>query len=114
MKTLIITLISLLATPLFARDLTCFTPRMAKKIVIKADSVAITKPYLKGISDRAVASSNSVRTKFTRLGFEKIIFSDGHKHTIRIKDKTNLSDINDYLIIQNNKGHEVVYPLDCE
>lgn len=114
MKTLTSILVTLLITPVMAKDLTCYTPRMARKVVIKANSVAISKPFMKEFGDRAVASTNSVRTKFTNLGYEKILFSNGEKHTIHIENLSDLNDVDDYLVVKNQKGHEVIYPLDCE
>lgn len=106
-------LASLFSTSALA-DITCYTPRMGRKIVIQDNSVAISKPFLGKSEERAVASVNSVRTKLIGHGFSKILFNGGAKHIVHINDANNFSEINDYLLIRSAEGHEMTYPLTCE
>lgn len=117
MKALKITVMTILTMSVMSSALaktTCYTPRMSKKIVITDKSVAISKPFLKELGERAVASTTSVRTKLVGSGFEKVIFSNGNKHTVHIEDKSNFSQVDDYLLIKSKEGHEMIYPLTCE
>lgn len=94
-------------------DITCYTSRMSKKIVIKDSSIAISKPFLKD-DTRAVASLGSIRTKFLGQGYDKIAFYQGEKNIIHIENTGKFSEENDYLLIRSAKGHEMTYPLSCE
>jgi hypothetical protein len=87
---------------------------MSKKIVITKKSVAISKPFLKELGERSVASTTSVRTKFTGTGFDKVIFNNGNKHVVHIEDRNNFSEVDDYLLVKSKEGHEMIYPLICE
>ena len=95
-------------------SITCTTPHLSKKIVIKNNNVVISNPLLKEVSDRALASSSSIRTKILKNGFEKIVFIHGNKNVIHIENKNHFSDNDDYLLIKNKSGHEMIYPLLCE
>ena len=113
-KLTIITILTVSAISSTLAKTTCYTPRMSKKIVITDKSVAISKPFLKELGERSVASTTSVRTKFMGTGFEKVIFNNGNKHTVHIEDKSNFSQVDDYLLIKSKEGHEMIYPLTCE
>mgnify|MGYP000285967273 FL=1 len=88
----------------------CHTPRMKKSFVILNNKVAFLEETDKG---RMVASTKSLRTKKKKNGFTKILHYWGHRHEIHVKDVDKLSDLNDYLTIRTNKGHEITYPLTC-
>ncbi|MEC7277642.1 MAG: hypothetical protein VXV96_15080 [Bdellovibrionota bacterium] len=93
--------------------ITCQTPRGAKVLDIKSQSVAIKQPF-RIDSTRAVASLNKVRTKILGNGFTKVLFHKGEKHIIHVSDKENFSNLDDYLIVRSAEGHEMTYPLECE
>jgi len=113
MKTLFkIIFFFLVAAPLWA-SITCTTPRESKVLVIKKESVSLSKPYLDE-SSRSVASTSVIRTKLLGKGFTKVLFVDGNKHTIHIEDQASFSDVNDYLVIRSKMGHEMTYPLNCQ
>ena len=95
-----------------APQIICTTPRESKVVLIKDRSIAFSTPE-KLINQRSVASVSSVRTKLEGSGFTKIIFLDGIKHTIHIESKDNFSDVNDYMVMRSQEGHEMTYPLTC-
>ena len=88
----------------------CYTPRMKKSFVIFNNKVAFLEETESG---RMVASSKSLRTKKKKNGFTKILHHWGKRHEIHIGDVDKLSELNDYLTIRTNKGHEITYPLTC-
>ncbi|MAF79292.1 MAG: hypothetical protein CME63_04685 [Halobacteriovoraceae bacterium] len=95
-----------------APQIICTTPRESKVVLIKDTSVALSTPE-KLINQRTVASVSSVRTKLQGKGFTKIIFLDGIKHTIHIENQNDFSDVNDYMVMRSQEGHEITYPLTC-
>ncbi len=106
----IITLLFFLQAKAFA-GVTCHTPRLSKAFQIGKTSIAF---YQADVSrGRELASTIPARTRFTNTGFTKVITHEGKKYTLHIEDKNNFSELEDYLVIKNNKGHEITYPLTC-
>lgn len=95
-----------------APQIICTTPRESKVVLIKESAVALSTPE-KLINQRTVASVSSVRTKLEGKGFTKIIYLDGIKHTIHIENQNQFSDVNDYMVMRSQEGHEITYPLTC-
>lgn len=89
----------------------CHTPRMNKTFTIKSDKVTFFNGQAQ--EGREVASVPT-RTKNTVKGFTKILSFKGHKHTIHISDLKSFSNVNDYMIVKNSRGHEMTYPLTCK
>ena len=90
----------------------CTTPRLSKAFVVGPTGIAFFNPFEK--QGRKIASTINARTKLIGKGFSKILFVSGEKHIVHINDKQNLNELDDYLIIKSNKGHEITYPLDCK
>lgn len=90
----------------------CQTPNQHKIIELKANKVVI----LKGddLERRELASFEFVKTKSKGNGFTKYMNFENQKHIIHVEDQQKFSDVNDYLIIKDNAGHEMTYPLSCE
>lgn len=95
-----------------APQIICTTPRESKVILIKETSVALSTPE-RLLNQRSVASISSVRTKREGKGFTKIIYLNGIKHTIHIENQKHFSDVNDYMVMRSQEGHEITYPLTC-
>lgn len=95
-------------------EIVCFTPRMSKKIVIKENGIAISKPLLDNLGERSVASLQAVRTKYMGTGFDKVAFHQGQKNVIHIENTNSFSEVDDYLLIRSVEGHEMIYPLTCQ
>jgi hypothetical protein len=116
MKTILIACVTFLIMGQTAfAGITCSSDRMQKDLVISKSSVAFNE-YHDSSDSRSIASSNlhGVRTQKTIKGFNKIVFFEGQKHTIHIDDVSNFSDVNDYITIRSQKGHEIIYPISCQ
>lgn len=93
----------------------CESSRMRNDLKITDSTVAFFDAEESGES-RSIASSSvlGARTQRKGSGFTKIVYFEGQKHTIHINDVNNFSDMDDYITIRSQKGHEVIYPLSCE
>lgn len=90
----------------------CHTPRMNKTFKIEDSRVTFFNDQ--SIEGGREVASVGARTRKTQKGFTKILSFEGRKHTIHINDRNSFSDVNDYMIVRNNKGHEMTYPLSCK
>lgn len=92
-------------------SITCHTPRLSKAFQINSTSVAF---YQNDVAhSREIASTIPARTRFTGQGFTKVIINGGNKYTLHIENKNSFSEVDDYLTIKNDKGHEMTYPITC-
>ena len=114
MKTFNAFMIMGLTAQTMASSIVCSSPRLKKALKISNTRVAFLEEGQ--LDGRQLASSavKGVRTRNTAKGFDKIVHYEGHKHTIHIEDKSNLNELNDYIVIKSREGHEITYPLDCE
>jgi hypothetical protein len=110
MKTLVLSLITILSINSYA-SIVCHTPRMNKQFEIKENKISFFKEENE-LKNREIASLVS-RNKSELKGLTKIVDFENQKHTIHIEDKNNFSDVNDYLVIRNKSGHEIIYPISC-
>jgi hypothetical protein len=113
MKTITTAIFFFIVTVQAWASITCTTPRESKVLVIKKESISLSRPYLDQ-GNRGVASASSIRTKVKGNGFTKVLFINGDKHTIHVEDKKSFSEVNDYLVIRSRIGHEMTYPLNCQ
>ncbi len=90
----------------------CHTPRMNKIFEVADKKITFFNEFDQA-ARREIASVSS-RTKPEHKGLTKIVDFENHKHTIHISDVNNFSDVEDYIIIKSNTGHEVTYPITCE
>ncbi len=111
-KTMFILLMASASNIFAAPQIICTTPRESKVVLIKESAIALSTPE-KLINQRTVASVSSVRTKLEGQGFTKIIYLNGIKHTIHIENQNQFSDVNDYMVMRSQEGHEITYPLTC-
>lgn len=92
-------------------EVVCHTPRMNKVFKIDQSKIAV---YQSDVSNgREIASMEQARTLYTSTGFTKVMQHMGHKVTLHIEDTKQFSDLNDYLVIRDQQGHEMTYPLNC-
>ncbi len=112
---LFIFLVSFLATQAVKASITCHSPRIKNQIKISKSSI-VFHHNPNDLDSRSIASISveGVRTRKSSHGFTKIIFFEGKKHTIHIKNTSQFSDLNDYITIRSQKGHEILYPLSCQ
>ena len=54
----------------------------------------------------------TINTKKTS-NFRHIEYLAGIKHTVVVKDFNNFSELDDYLVMENNLGHRITYALNC-
>jgi len=54
----------------------------------------------------------TINTKKTS-NFRHIEHLAGIKHTVVVKDFNNFSELDDYLVMENNLGHRITYALNC-
>ena len=102
--------LSMMAAQSFA-SVICHTPRMSKVFHIEENKVAV---YQNDVAQgREIASSTQARTQYTHKGFTKVMQHLGHKITVHIEDSKNFSQVDDYLTIRDQQGHEISYPLNC-
>lgn len=109
-KTIVFLISAIIATQSFA-GIICHTPRMSKVFHIDQNKVAVYQNDVK--NGREIASTNQARTQYTTTGFSKVMQHLGHKITLHIEDSKNYSEINDYLVIRDQAGHEITYPINC-
>lgn len=38
---------------------------------------------------------------------------DGHKYVVHVEDINKFAEVEDYISIENNKGHKITYALEC-
>jgi len=66
-------------------------------------------------SGRSVASNKAIRTIHHELGFTKHFnLGDGHQYILHVSNTEEPSEMNDYLIMRSQRGHEIIYPISCQ
>jgi hypothetical protein len=111
MKTLFAALILIFSIQSMA-SIVCHTPRMNKIFEIKENHISFFNEFSEN-KNREIASLVS-RSKSDATGVTKIVDFENQKHTIHIENTNNFSDVNDYLLIKNKMGHEMMYPITCQ
>ncbi len=89
----------------------CHTPRMNKVFNITQDKIVFEQDEMSAA--RNIASVDKVRTKREGSGFTKILNYEGNKYTIHIANEERFDEVEDYLSIRSEKGHEITYPITC-
>lgn len=93
----------------------CSTPREAHRFVIDNVEINVQKGWDK-IDHRLPASSGTVntRTRFTMKGLKKYFSWNSQRYYIHIENKSDFSEVDDFVVIKNGEGHEITYPLSCK
>lgn len=93
----------------------CSTPRESHRFVIDNVEVDVQKGWDK-LDKRLPASAIKLntRTRYTMKGFKKYFNWNKNRYYIHIENREDFSEVDDYVVIQNEKGHEITYPLDCK
>ena len=89
----------------------CSAANGAKVIKIYQSTMAFSNGYERG---RAIASALPTRTQKTISGFTKFTNFEGLNYKLHIENIDSLSDVDDYLTIKNQNGHEMTYPITCK
>lgn len=107
-----ITLLILLTKISFASSaVICQTPRKSRSILIENGQISFLRNG--EISARNVASLKNSSNFSLPKKFKKSIRSEGSVYTIYINNTKSFSEVDDYVTIKNNKGHEITYSLNC-
>lgn len=100
-----------------AKSVECSNDRLAKKWIIDERRIVLQDNFQGDQVKRGLASLSgeirSFRTQLTADGVSKVIQHEGLKYSIHIKNIHSPSEIEDYVAIKNNEGHEIIYPLSC-
>ena len=113
-KLLFLGILGAFSSGIFAGDnFNCTSERLNKMFVIKGHSVAFFENVDEGVG-RAVASVQLVRTRRRGNSITKIAKFEGKKFYIHIENTSAPTQIDDYVAIKSNKGHEIIYPIDCK
>ena len=111
---LMMTAMALSAVP----EITCQTNHKSNQFLQFQDSQVVININRPDTTTRQIASSpisfENLRTRWNGNSVEKIGHFENYKHTIHIDDVNNLSDVNDYISIRSQEGHEMIYPLNCQ
>jgi len=110
----IILLLQSLSAKASEGKISCQTSYGEKHLLIDDYHVSFQKEEQKG-QFRTLSSigQDQMRTQLQGTGFSKVLFIDGNKYRIFIKNKSQFNDTEDYLTITSPKGHEMTYPLNC-
>ncbi|HAZ11851.1 MAG: hypothetical protein A2X86_07630 [Bdellovibrionales bacterium GWA2_49_15] len=99
-------------------EITCQTNHKSDQFLQFQDSQVVISINRPDATTRQIASSSitfeGLRTKWNGKSVEKIGYFENNKHTIHIDDVSNLSNVNDYISIRSQEGHEMIYPLSCQ
>ncbi|HLE11130.1 MAG: hypothetical protein A2504_16620 [Bdellovibrionales bacterium RIFOXYD12_FULL_39_22] len=94
------------------QKLICSVERLNKAFHLKEHSVTFYDIEDQG--GRAIASVSKIRTQRHASGITKVITYDNLKYSFHIENQDNFSSYDDYLAIHSKKGHEIIYPIECQ
>jgi hypothetical protein len=114
MKKLIYSVCILMSASLWANnvDITCKTSR-GRVLHISDQGIKITESHEVGIG-RQTASIQNVKTRKSGTAITSVMKYNNHKCTVHIDNQNEFSPTEDYLLVKNNDGHEMIYPLHCQ
>lgn len=89
----------------------CQTAFGEKSFTIQDSSIAFHEDSEE--QGRSISSVLEAQTQRTYKGFKKVLYVDGNKHLINIKNVQKFDNSEDYLAVTSPKGHKMTYPLSC-
>lgn len=92
------------------KTIDCQTAFGEKTFTIQESTIAFHKEQESG---RSISSILEAQTQRTHLGFRKVLYVNGNKHLINIKNVKKFDNSEDYLAVTSPKGHKMTYPLSC-
>ncbi|MCB9059996.1 MAG: hypothetical protein H6622_00570 [Halobacteriovoraceae bacterium] len=113
MKTSFIILFTLLSSTLSAFELYCYTPRKSKCFKVSQDNFTVLEERGNQRS-RGISSVEKLKTLYTGKSLTKYVKFEGDDYQIHVDNINSPSDMNDYLIVKNSEGHEMIFSLTCE
>lgn len=132
LKSILSSVCHIITLPTLAAQIHCQTPTLGQQFVIEVEkpgqvvqpkievssfqsAARGSSPSSEFDSQRALSSLTPIRTSFTASGgLTKVIQTSGLEYRIEIKNLSELSEMDDYIAIRDNQGHEVTYPLQCK
>lgn len=99
-----------------AKPIHCSTSFGEKQFSIQGESVAFvdSKNIEKGREISSVSEITKVRTHKSLAGFTKVLYRDGNKHKIVIKNTKSFDANEDFMTVISPKGHTMTYALNCQ
>lgn len=92
----------------------CHTPHGQKDFVIDNQKVSFLLGDEEESMVRNLASIENVQNSDQGQSISRTLNFEGNKHIIFIKDSSHFSEQDDYIILRSAKGHEILYPLNCQ
>ena len=90
----------------------CQAERMGQTFVIEeSGKITVLKEGEKH-ADRSIASA-SIRSQISASGFTKTTSINGKRYTIHVENIASPSEVEDFVSVRNDAGHEITYPLNC-
>jgi hypothetical protein len=114
-KTLFILTLLALSTSALAsgKRIYCHSHRKEKIFVVQGERVAFFKLQDFSSNFRAVASVDSQHSRKFNKSLTKVLFHEGKRHKIFIKDENQYSEVDDFIQITSKEGHRMTYPINC-
>ncbi len=99
-------------------EIECQTNHRSGQFLQFNDAQLVININRQSTTSRKIASSTitfeNLRTKWNGASVEKVGYFENYKHTIHIENVNHLNDVNDYISIRSQEGHEMIYPLNCQ
>lgn len=92
------------------KKIDCQTAFGEKTFTIQESTIAFHKEQESG---RSISSVLEAQTQRTFKGFRKVLYVNGNKHLITIKNVQRFDNSEDYLAVTSPRGHKMTYPLSC-
>lgn len=92
------------------KNINCQTAFGEKAFTIQENAIAFHKQQESG---RSISSTLEAQTQRTYKGFRKVLYVNGNKHQITIKNVNKFDNSEDYLAVTSPRGHKMTYPLSC-
>ncbi len=95
-----------------ASSISCQTNYDEYSVKVDQDTIALKK--YSSDSDREVASQGLQTRNLPKTeGMAKVFFKNGLKFKLNIASLKSFSDVDDYLVVTSEEGHQMTYPLTC-
>ena len=94
-----------------AGSIRCETTNSAHTIEVKGNKLSLRSDGFN--PTRGLSSNISARTSSTPTGFTKKAYFNGRLFHLTIQNANQFNEIDDYLSIRTQAGHEITYPVKC-
>lgn len=94
--------------------LICHTPRVNLALKVEHNNILFIRESVDAARGLASTEVQNVRTLYRSGSITKVLQYNGDRYTIHIGDQATFSNLDNYMIVRNDEGHEMTYPLSCE